>query len=170
MKLSLPPRKKARIEIIPMIDAIFFLLVFFMFSSLSMVKMNGLAVALPKAPPTPAANAKSPASVVPKVAAKPAPPRRLVLTVRGGTGGATLGDVPVKGGVTQAVTAALVNAPDAVIVVRAARGATTQTLVETLDALNAVRLPNGGRAKVVVATVAAAPTTRTNVLLKGNAK
>ena len=42
------PMKKARIEIIPMIDTIFFLLVFFMFTSLSMVKMNGLDVSLPK--------------------------------------------------------------------------------------------------------------------------
>ena len=40
--------KKARIEIIPMIDTIFFLLVFFMFTSLSMVKMHGLDVSLPK--------------------------------------------------------------------------------------------------------------------------
>ena len=40
--------RKARIEIVPMIDTIFFLLVFFMFTSLSMVKMNGMGVSLPK--------------------------------------------------------------------------------------------------------------------------
>jgi len=39
--------KKARIEIIPMIDTIFFLLVFFMFTSLSMVQMSAKKVALP---------------------------------------------------------------------------------------------------------------------------
>jgi biopolymer transport protein ExbD len=41
--------KKARIEIIPMIDTIFFLLVFFMISTLSMAQYGGLPVNLPKA-------------------------------------------------------------------------------------------------------------------------
>ena len=39
--------KKARIEIIPMIDTIFFLLVFFMIESLSMVQMQSRRVSLP---------------------------------------------------------------------------------------------------------------------------
>ena len=46
------PRKapeKARIEVIPMIDIIFFLLVFFMISTLSMTINRGLPVNLPKA-------------------------------------------------------------------------------------------------------------------------
>ena len=46
------PRKvpeKARIEIIPMIDVIFFLLVFFMLSTLSMTINRGLPVNLPTA-------------------------------------------------------------------------------------------------------------------------
>ncbi|HWP23503.1 MAG TPA: biopolymer transporter ExbD [Candidatus Binatia bacterium] len=49
--MRLPRRaiKKARIEIIPMIDTIFFLLVFFMISTLSMTRYNGLPVNLPKA-------------------------------------------------------------------------------------------------------------------------
>ena len=49
--MRLPRRsiKKARIEIIPMIDTIFFLLVFFMISTLSMAHYNGLPVNLPKA-------------------------------------------------------------------------------------------------------------------------
>ena len=41
--------KRTRIEIIPMIDTIFFLLVFFMLSSLALVKLKGLPVNLPKA-------------------------------------------------------------------------------------------------------------------------
>ena len=41
--------KKARIEIIPMIDTIFFLLVFFMISTLSMSQYKGMPVNLPKA-------------------------------------------------------------------------------------------------------------------------
>ncbi|HEV8723229.1 MAG TPA: biopolymer transporter ExbD [Candidatus Binatia bacterium] len=49
--MRLPRRniKKARIEIIPMIDTIFFLLVFFMISTLSMAHYSGLPVNLPKA-------------------------------------------------------------------------------------------------------------------------
>lgn len=41
--------KKARIEIIPMIDTMFFLLVFFMIATLSMSVMRGMPVNLPKA-------------------------------------------------------------------------------------------------------------------------
>jgi biopolymer transport protein ExbD len=41
--------KRTKIEIIPMIDTIFFLLVFFMLSSLALTKLNGLPVDLPKA-------------------------------------------------------------------------------------------------------------------------
>ena len=41
--------KRTKIEIIPMIDTIFFLLVFFMLSSISLSKLNGLVVNLPKA-------------------------------------------------------------------------------------------------------------------------
>jgi biopolymer transport protein ExbD len=49
MRLSRKHFKKARIEIIPMIDTIFFLLVFFMISTLSMARYSGLPVNLPKA-------------------------------------------------------------------------------------------------------------------------
>jgi biopolymer transport protein ExbD len=47
MRLARAPRKKARIEIIPMIDTMFFLLVFFMVATLSMTDQRGLAVNLP---------------------------------------------------------------------------------------------------------------------------
>ena len=43
------PQKRARIEIIPLIDVIFFLLATFMIVSLSMVKNKGIAVNLPAA-------------------------------------------------------------------------------------------------------------------------
>lgn len=49
MRLRRREIKKARIEIIPMIDTIFFLLVFFMISTLSMARYGGLPVNLPKA-------------------------------------------------------------------------------------------------------------------------
>ena len=47
MKLPVPRQKKARIEIIPMIDTMFFLLVFFMIATLSMTLQRGLPVNLP---------------------------------------------------------------------------------------------------------------------------
>jgi biopolymer transport protein ExbD len=49
MRLRRREIKKARIEIIPMIDTIFFLLVFYMISTLSMARYSGLPVNLPKA-------------------------------------------------------------------------------------------------------------------------
>lgn len=49
MKIARQPMKKARIEIIPMIDTMFFLLVFFMLASLSMIQQHGLPVNLPHA-------------------------------------------------------------------------------------------------------------------------
>ncbi|MBI2843747.1 MAG: biopolymer transporter ExbD [Armatimonadetes bacterium] len=48
MRLKRFQHKKARIEIIPMIDTIFFLLVFFMIASLAMTTMKGMPVNLPK--------------------------------------------------------------------------------------------------------------------------
>src|SRR5580692_8498431 len=41
--------KRTKIEIIPMIDTMFFLLVFFMLSSLALTRLNGLPVNLPRA-------------------------------------------------------------------------------------------------------------------------
>ena len=49
MRIPRQQLEKARIEIIPMIDIIFFLLVFFMVSTLSMTINHGLPVNLPKA-------------------------------------------------------------------------------------------------------------------------
>ena len=50
MKLNSPiPPRKARIEIIPLIDIMFFLLACFMLVSLSMTQMRGMKVTLPTA-------------------------------------------------------------------------------------------------------------------------
>ena len=46
---SIRPRKRARIEIIPLIDIMFFLLATFVMVSLSMVKNRGIPVLLPAA-------------------------------------------------------------------------------------------------------------------------
>ncbi|MFH2091720.1 MAG: biopolymer transporter ExbD [Pseudomonadota bacterium] len=47
MKLSLPPVRKARIELLPLMDIIFLLLVVFIYSMLSMSVHHGLPVKLP---------------------------------------------------------------------------------------------------------------------------
>lgn len=47
--LSQEPEERARIEIIPMIDIMFFLLVVFIFISLSLIKLNAMSLNLPKA-------------------------------------------------------------------------------------------------------------------------
>ena len=56
MKIGSPlPEKKARIEIIPLIDIMFFLLASFMMASLTMIKMQSIKLDLPtatKAEPT----------------------------------------------------------------------------------------------------------------------
>jgi biopolymer transport protein ExbD len=50
MKVTSPiPKKRARIEIIPLIDIMFFLLASFMMVSLSQTHMKGIKVALPSA-------------------------------------------------------------------------------------------------------------------------
>lgn len=53
MQIRQRPVKKSRIEIIPMIDVIFFLLVFFMVTSLAMTRINSIPVALPKTSSSP---------------------------------------------------------------------------------------------------------------------
>ncbi|MBW3638168.1 MAG: biopolymer transporter ExbD, partial [Armatimonadetes bacterium] len=52
--------KPARIEIIPRIDTIFFLLVFFPLSSLTLTRLNGVPVELPDAKTAPAQSAAPP--------------------------------------------------------------------------------------------------------------
>ena len=47
MKVDLPALKKARIEMLPLIDIVFLLLVFFIYAMLSMAVHRGLPVELP---------------------------------------------------------------------------------------------------------------------------
>ena len=49
MRIRRPGRKRPRIELIPMIDTIFFILVFFVVASVSMVHQRGIRVDLPRA-------------------------------------------------------------------------------------------------------------------------
>ncbi len=49
IQIALPQRRKARIEIVPLIDIIFFLLATFVLVSMSMVKNQGVPIRLPVA-------------------------------------------------------------------------------------------------------------------------
>ena len=64
MKLSSPiPHKRARIEIIPLIDVMFFLLASFMMVSLSQTHMKGIRVNLPAGGPPPPTQQKDYVSI-----------------------------------------------------------------------------------------------------------
>ena len=70
MQIGSPiPKKRARIEIIPLIDIMFFLLASFMMVSLSQTHMKGIKVTLPSASAPPPSNVKDYVSV--RVAAGP---------------------------------------------------------------------------------------------------
>lgn len=121
MRLPKPAIRKARIEIIPMIDTIFFLLVFFMFSSLSMVKLRGLAVNLPRPAPAPAKT-----------------PPKLVVTVTK-AGDYRLGTSPTTLARLQAdLQQRILAAPNTIIIVNVDGARPVQTLVSVMDAVNGV--------------------------------
>ena len=64
MRVSSPiPKKHARIEIIPLIDIMFFLLASFMMVSLSQTHMKGIKVALPQATQAPPNELNRPISI-----------------------------------------------------------------------------------------------------------
>ena len=48
MKIKVPPLRRARIEMLPLIDIVFLLLVFFIYAMLSMAVHRGLPVQLPR--------------------------------------------------------------------------------------------------------------------------
>jgi len=120
-----PALKKARIEIIPMIDTIFFLLVFFMFTSLSMVKMNGLDISMPK-------DTNSPDQK---------PPPQVVVTVD--NSGAYYLDrtqIPPAQLVSE-MQSRLDAKPDTVFIVNVDKQRPTQDIITVMDAVNTVKIP-----------------------------
>ncbi len=120
-----PPLKKARIEIIPMIDTIFFLLVFFMFTSLSMVKMNGLDVSLPKDTNNPDQK----------------PPPQVVVTVDNG-GTYYLDKTSVEPAQLATEMQSRLDAkPDTVFIVNVDKQRPTQDIITVMDAVNTVKIP-----------------------------
>lgn len=138
--------RKARVEIIPMIDAIFFLLVFFMYSSLSMVKMSGMGVSIPKL-------AKAP----PPQKTPPKPPKRYIVTMdRTGKTFINLSEVPLDQ-IGHLLQGYITNDPEGTIVVNVAREQTVQKLIDVMDRVNVVTTPRGTPASVIVATAPVDP-------------
>ncbi|HVE08039.1 MAG TPA: biopolymer transporter ExbD [Paraburkholderia sp.] len=111
--------RKARIEIIPMIDIMFFLLVFFIMITLHMIPNAGLSTRLPSSS-----------------SAQPLPPAKLTVTL------ADDGTVSVDGRVLTppqltAMLAARADAAHTVVIVAGAAGARLQYLVTVMDACRA---------------------------------
>ena len=136
MRIPPPPIRKARIEIVPMIDTIFFLLVFFMMSTLSMVKMEGLNLSIPKDALKSAAKA----------------PERITVSISP-TGDYLLDKRPID--VTTLPSQfklELAAHPKAVVVVNVAATQKTQTLISTMDILNEIMTQAGNQNPILIAT------------------
>ena len=117
--------KKARIEIIPMIDTIFFLLVFFMFTSLSMVKMKGMDISLPKD----------------STATSQKPPPQVVITIDP-AGNYFLNTDQINGVQLETELQNRINAkPDTVFIVNVNKSRQTQDIITVMDAVNQVTIP-----------------------------
>ena len=118
-----------------MIDTIFFLLVFFMFTSLSMVQMRGMGVSLPKD----SANAAK-------------PPTKAVVRVdslgRYSLDAQRIAPAELEAALQQRITAS----PETVIVVDVDKTQDVQTLIGVMDAVNQVTTPAGDSPAVMVAT------------------
>ena len=116
MRIQRRSIKKARIEIIPMIDTIFFLLVFFMISALSMSQFKGMPVNLPKAASGQQAPAESAAITIDKDA-------RLFLNQQ----------VIDKTALDQALRRQLAKNPEMLVVINAGDGVQHGQVVEVMD-------------------------------------
>jgi len=116
MRIQRRSMKKARIEIIPMIDTIFFLLVFFMISTLSMSQYKGMSVNLPKAASGQQAPAESAAITIDK-------DDRLFLDKRP-VDKSSLGDL---------LRQALTKNPELLVVINADDGVAHGRVVEVMD-------------------------------------
>lgn len=139
MRFRQPELKKARIEIVPMIDTIFFLLVFFMVTWVSLVKISGLDLAVPRQN----ASSQQPHGT-PTLSFSPD------------------GQYYLNGIETSAkawpdqLRSQLVAQPQAVVILNVAPNQRTQTLITMLDEVQKVVADAHSSAKIVLATKRAA--------------
>ncbi len=116
--------KKARIEIIPMIDTIFFLLVFFLITSITQTKMNGMATSLPK-----------------DSTAASKPPAKAVIT-DDKTGTLYINTDKVAMGQITPQLQDMINAdPSTILIVNVDKTRKVQEAISIMDAVNKVNLP-----------------------------
>lgn len=136
-----------------MIDAIFFLLVFFMFSSLSMVKMSSMGVVLPQGGGNGATGGGASSSPVSaKTPAGGSKAGKVVLTVSAEGLVAVDGTPTNPGNIPAMVRLRLAGRSPGIVVVQPEKTGTMQQLVALLDGLNEVTLQDGSRPEVLIAT------------------
>ncbi len=139
MRLPRPQQKRARVEIIPMIDAIFFLLVFFMISTLSMAHVKGITLAVPH----PIADA---------VSAPPAATDTVILSVNA-SGAYLLNGVQTSPAALPAwLGRFLPKHPNAVVVLDIDHTRSTQELITIFDQLQHVIRPAGDPIPILLST------------------
>ncbi len=132
MRIKRRPPEKARIELIPMIDTMAFLLVFFMIASLAMSQQAGLPVGLPRA------DAADPQTWG---------DRSLVVTLDG-HGGLYLNKKAVaRNSLSEEIRARLAARPDLIVVVNADRSVRHGEVVAAMDAAK-----RAGAARMAIAT------------------
>lgn len=142
MKIPKPAIKKARIEIIPMIDAIFFLLVFFMFSSLSMIKLRGADVSLPT----------KQASAATAAAGGSGGDGRLVVSVTPQNGFFLNKNQTSRLNLKRDLQKFVDAHPNAVLVLNLAPTQNAQTLIDVMDAARDLKTRKGQAPPILIAT------------------
>ncbi len=133
--------KRARIEIIPMIDTIFFLLVFFMIASLSMVHMRAIAPELPR-PATPS-EARATAGAVGRDAVVTVTNRREYYIGRNRVEASKL---------AASLADYVARRPDAAVVLNMSPQLTTQDLIDVMDIVGTVKTPSGRPVPAMIAS------------------
>jgi biopolymer transport protein ExbD len=136
LRISRKPVEKARIELIPMIDTMAFLLVFFMIASLAMSQQAGLPVNLPRAG---------------AAAEQTWGDRSLVITLKS-DGGVYLNKEPVsRADLSESIRQRLAQRPDLVVVINADETIQHREVVHAMDAAK-----QAGAARMAIATRAQA--------------
>ncbi|MGZ5179908.1 MAG: ExbD/TolR family protein [Ramlibacter sp.] len=125
------PRKKTRIEIIPMIDVMMFLLVFFVLISVNVIPALGLKTQLP--------NSKNAQSIR-------TPVRQVVVTLGKAGSVQVQGQEVSLGALAQTIRTVAAGAAQVAVVINSDRGAEVQNLVDVMD-----QLKGQGFASVAVA-------------------
>ena len=134
MKFYKAQARKARIEIIPMIDTIFFLLVYFMFQTLVMVKMEAMEVSIPK--PSPPSNA--------------APPPRCVVKVDAAGNYTVNGALVDPSEITDDVDQAVAKNPNTLVIIAVDPTQKVQPLITCMDAVNSASKPDGTPVNTII--------------------